>query len=99
VIASIETLHHEEGIAQAECEGLDVVATSHSPAIQSYPFATVISHRCPIITTDLKVIKQALVVSNVADKEGFTTVVSKSNRKKNKSYQTRSWDALPNPSL
>lgn len=99
VIASIKTLHHEEGIAQVEREGLEVSATSHSPAIQSHPFVNVIPHRCPIITRDLEVIKQALVVSNVADKEGYTIVISKSNRKKNKSYQTRSRGPLPNPSL
>jgi len=32
-IVSIETLHHEEEIVQAEPEGLEVVAASHSPAI------------------------------------------------------------------
>jgi len=56
-IVSIDTLNHWEGIAQAELEGLEVAATSHSPAIQSHPSATVIPHRCPIITRDLEVIQ------------------------------------------
>ncbi|AES70603.1 hypothetical protein MTR_3g060260 [Medicago truncatula] len=59
-------------------------------AIQSHSFAAVISHRCPIITQDLEVIHQTLVVYKDVDEEGFTNVVSKSNRKKQKGYQTRS---------
>jgi hypothetical protein len=98
-LTPLSTLHHEEGIAQAEPEGLEITATDHSLAIQSHSFAIVILHRYPIITKELEVIQQAMVVSNVADEGGFTAVVSNSNRKKNKSYQTRSRGPLPNPSL
>jgi len=46
----------------------------------------------------LEIIQQALVATNVDDEEGLTTVVSKSNRKKNKGYQTRSKGLLPTSS-
>jgi len=77
---------------------LQIAAACNSPALQSHPFATIIPHRCPIITKDLETIQQALVVSNVVDEDGFTIVVFKSNQKKNKGYQTRSQGPLPNPS-
>ncbi|AES87555.1 pumilio-family RNA-binding repeatprotein [Medicago truncatula] len=80
-------LNEEEG-SDGESDGVEIHADS--PVSKSHPFATVIPHRCPIITKDLETIQKALVGSNVADEDGFTAVVSKSSRKKKKGYQTRS---------
>lgn len=63
-------------------------ATAKLP--KQHPLATFIPHWCPLIIKDLEIIQQALVATNVDDEEGYTNVVSKSNRKKNKGYQTRS---------
>lgn len=65
-----------------------------TPLPEQHPFATLIPHRCRLITNDLETIQQALVVTNVDDEEGLTTVVSKSRRKKKKGYQTRSTGSL-----
>jgi len=48
-----------------------------------------------LITKDLEIIQQALIVYNDVDEEGFNIVVFKSNQKKNKGYQTRSKGPLP----
>jgi len=80
----------EEGNVQVNSGALVVEVAGNSLAIQSHSFATVIPHRCPIITKDLEVIQQTLVVYKDVDEEGFTAIVSKSNRKKQKGYQTRS---------
>jgi len=77
---------------------LVVAAAGNSPAIQSHPFSIVIPHRCPIITKYLEVIQQALVVYKDVNEEVFTNVVSKSNQKKQKGYQTCSKGSLPNSS-
>jgi len=83
---------------QVDSSALVVMAAGNSSAIQSHPFAIVIPHRCPIITKDLEVIQQALVVYKDVDEEGFTAVVSKSNWKKQKGYQTCSKGRLPKSS-
>jgi len=71
-------LSEEEGtVGQSEAEEIIV----DSPVSKSQPFATVIPHRCPIITKDMETIQQALLGSNVADEDGFIEVVSKSSRK------------------
>jgi hypothetical protein len=88
-------LNEDEG-TDSERNGVEIQANCN-PVLKSHPFATVIPHRCPIITKDLEIIQKALVVSNVVDVDGFTNVLSKS-RKKTKGYQTRFRGPLPNPS-
>ena len=88
----------EEGNAQVDSSALVVAAVGNSPAFPSHPVATVIPHQCPIITKDLEVIQQALVVYEDVDEQGFTVVVSKSNWKKQKGYQTHSKGPLPKSS-
>jgi len=61
----------KEGSAQVDSGALVVAAAGNSHVIQSHPFAIVIPHRCPIITNDLEVIQQALVVYKDVDKEGL----------------------------
>jgi hypothetical protein len=79
---------------------LEVAAAGNSTAKHSdqHPFANVIPLRYPLITKDLEIIQQTLVVYNDVGEEGFTTVVSKSHRKKNKGYQTRSKGSIPTSS-
>lgn len=83
---------HEEVLSQEDLTRLEGVATFTATAKlpKQHPLATFIPHRCPLIIKDLEIIQQALVATNVDDEEGYTNVVSKSNRKKNKGYQTRS---------
>jgi hypothetical protein len=93
---TVDVQQLEEGNEHVDSGGLVVAAAGNSNAIKSHPFVTVIHHRCPIITKDLEVIQQALVVYKYVDEEGFTTVVYKSNRKKQKGYQIRSNGPLTN---
>lgn len=68
---------------------MEVAAAGNSTAKHSdqHPFGKVVPHCCPLITKDLEIIQQALVVYNDVDEEGFTTVVSKSNRKRIKAIK------------
>jgi len=93
-LSVVHQINEEEG-SDGESDGEEIPYTS---VFKPHPFATVLPHRCPIITKDLETIQKALVVSNVEDADGLTTVVSKSSRKKKKGYQNRSRGPLPNPS-
>jgi len=86
--------HHENANMTLELnthqDDVTIDGTPSDKGSVQHPFATFVSHICPVIAKDLEIIQQALLAPNNDDTEGFTVVVSKSNRKENKGYQTRS---------